>query len=165
MLMAADMADQGLITGMIAKDPGAKEARERQGIQPYSIKIGNKWVSYNRLDPLAMPLAVAANMAELARRFEIEPDKLDSVHEILAASVGGTGKAALDRSFMQGFAGLVTAIADPEQHAEQYVKNTLASFFTPSISNTAAQLADPTKRETFSASTPSRHASRASARR
>lgn len=151
MLIAADLAEQGLVTGMISKDPGAKEARTRQGQEPYSIKIGNRWVSYNRADPLALPFAVAANMAELARRFEIEPDKLDSVREILAAAIGGTAKAALDRSFMQGAAGLTTAIADPEEHADSYMKNTLAGFFTPAISSTAAQLADPTRRETFDA--------------
>lgn len=151
MLVMADLADQGMVTGMISKDPGKKEASERQGIPPYSIKIGNKWYAYNRFDPIAMPVAIAANMAELARRFEVEPDKLDDVREILAAAIGGTAKAALDRSFMQGTAGLISAVADPEQHADQYVKNTLASFFTPAISNTAAQLADPTRRETFDA--------------
>jgi len=151
MLVAADMADQGLVTGMISKDPGNKEASERQGVPQYSIKIGDKWVSYNRLDPIAMPIAIAANMAELARRFEVEPDKLDSVREIMAAAIGGTAQAALNRSFMQGTAGLVSAISDPEQHADQYTKQTLAGFFTPAISATAAQLADPTRRETFDA--------------
>lgn len=151
MLVAADLADQGVITGMIAKDPGAKEARDRQSIAPYSVKLGGKWVNYNRLDPIAMPLAVAANMAELARRFEIEPDKLDSVREIMAAGIGGTAKAALDRSFMQGIAGLISAIEDPEGHSDQYMKQTIAGLVTPAISNTAAQLADPVKRETFDA--------------
>ena len=149
MLVMADIADQGLITGMIAKNPGQKEASERQGVPAYSIKIAGKWVSYNKLDPIAMPVAIAANVAELARRFEVEPEKLDSFYEILAAGIGGTGKAALDRSFMQGAAGLISAISDPETHADQYTKQTLAGFFTPAISNTAAQLADPTKRETF----------------
>ena len=151
MLVAADLADQGMITGMISKDPGKKEAYDRQGIPPYSVKIGDKWFSYNRADPIAMPMAIAANIAELARRFEIEPEKLDSVTEIVAAAIGGTAKAAIDRSFMQGTAGLISAIADPEQHADGYMKNTLAGFFTPAISNMAAQLADPVRRETFDA--------------
>ena len=151
MLVMADLADQGLVTGMISKDPGKREASERQGVPAYSVKIGDKWVSYNRLDPLAMPVAIAANMAELARRFEVDPDKLDSFHEIMAATIGGTAQAALNRSFMQGAAGLTSAIVDPEQHADAYVKSTLASFFTPAASNTLAQLADPVKRETFDA--------------
>lgn len=151
MLITADLADQGLITGMGPKDPGAKEALERQGWQPYSVKINGKWVSYNRMDPMAMPLAISANMAELARRFEVEPDKLDSVREILAAGITGTAKAATDRSFMQGAASLMMAITDPDAHADAYVKNTIASFATPAISATAAQLADPVRRETFDA--------------
>lgn len=151
MLVAADLADQGVITGMISKDPGHKEAYERQKIPEYSLKIGGKWVSYNRLDPIAMPLAVAANMAELARRFEIEPEKLDSVREVIAAGIGGTAKAALDRSFMQGTAGLISAIEDPEGHSDAYIKNLIAGLATPAISATAAQLADPTRRETFDA--------------
>ncbi len=151
MLVAADLADQGMITGMISKDPGKKEAYDRQGVPPYSVKIGDKWYAYNRADPVAMPMAIAANIAELARRFEIEPDKLDSMSEIVAAGIGGTAKAALDRSFMQGTAGLISAIADPEQHADGYMKNTLAGFFTPAIGNMAAQLADPVRRETFNA--------------
>jgi len=151
MLVAADMADQGKITGMISKDPGKKEAHDRQGIPAYSVKIGEKWYAYNRADPIAMPMAIAANIAELARRFEIEPEKLDSMSEIVAAAIGGTAKAALDRSFMQGTAGLISAVADPEQYADGYMKMTLAGFFTPAISNMAAQLADPIRRETFDA--------------
>lgn len=149
MLIAADLADQGVITGMIDRKGERKEASERQGIPVYSVKIGSKWFSYNRLDPAALPLAIAANMAELARRFEVEPDKLDSIKEIVGATIAGTAKAATDRSFMQGFAGLIAAIEDPEQHMDQYLKNTVASFLTPAISNTTAQLVDPTRRETF----------------
>lgn len=151
MLVAADLADQGVITGMVSGKQEVKEASDRQGIPQYSVKIGGKWLSYNRLDPIAMPLAIAANMAELARRFEVEPDKLDSFKEIVGASIAGTAKAAEDRSFMQGFAGLIQAIEDPEAHMDQYLKSTIAGFVTPAISNTAAQLADPTKRETFDA--------------
>ena len=151
MLVAADLADQGLITGMVSEKPEAAEASARQGITPYSVKIGGKWVSYNRLDPIAMPLAISANMAELARRFEVEPDKLDSMKEIVGAAIAGTAKAAQDRSFMQGFAGLVQAIESPEEHMDQYLKSTIAGFLTPAISATAAQLADPTRRETFDA--------------
>lgn len=151
MAVAADLADRGMITGSIGHDPQEREARERQGIPQYSVKIGNKWVSYNKLDPIAMPMAVAANMAELARRFEIEPDKVDSVKEIVGAGVAATAKAALDRSFMQGTAGLLSAIENPEEKMDAYLKSQIAGFFTPAISNTIAQLSDPTKRETFDA--------------
>jgi len=151
MAIAADLADRGMITGSIGHYPQEREARERQGIPQYSIKIGNKWVSYNKLDPIAMPMAVAANMAELARRFEIEPDKVDSVKEIVGAGVAATAKAALDRSFMQGTAGILSAIENPEEKMDAYLKSQIAGFFTPAISNTVAQLSDPTKRETFDA--------------
>lgn len=151
MLVAADLADQGVITGMISSKGEVKEASDRQGIPQYSVKIGGKWVSYNRLDPVAMPLAVAANMAELARRFEVEPDKLDSFKEIVGAGIAGTAKAAQDRSFMQGFAGLIQAIESPDEHMDQYLKSTIAGLTTPAISATVANLADPTRRETFDA--------------
>lgn len=56
----------GHITGAIPSD--AKKARllAAEGWQPYSIKLGDTFYSYKRLDPFAMTLGVAADLATLS---------------------------------------------------------------------------------------------------
>ena len=60
-LTAMDLADKGLITGegfRGGKDTGTQEAQERQGVMQYSIKVGDRWYSYNRADPFGMTMGV-----------------------------------------------------------------------------------------------------------
>src|SRR3546814_755482 len=49
----AELAAQGVITGSEPKDRNRKGLQYAAGWQPYSVKIGDKYYSYKRLDPFA----------------------------------------------------------------------------------------------------------------
>lgn len=145
---AADMAYSGNISGSGPKDPGRREALERQGWQPNSIYIGGKWVSYNRTDPFGMLMGFAATLAETARFGEIDPDQLDEWQEVVAAGAAAVGKQVLDKTYLQGIARVIAAIEDPERFAPSYVQQ-LVTGFVPfgSALRFVERGLDPTDRE------------------
>ena len=63
--LAADYAANNMITGGGPSDVQARQALERQGWQPYSFRVGDTWVRYDRLDPLGSWLAIGADFHEI----------------------------------------------------------------------------------------------------
>lgn len=65
-------ATSGLITGNAPYDPDERELWRQQGIQPRSVKVGNRWVSYSWFEPLSNWMAAAADLGHLSRYGDIE---------------------------------------------------------------------------------------------
>lgn len=63
-LFGAMYAYRDSISGGGPVDPKKKQALIDTGWQPYSIKIGDKWVSYQRLDPLATIIGVMVDIRD-----------------------------------------------------------------------------------------------------
>lgn len=117
-MMAGFMAAQGRLTWDTPKDPEAKKAFYAAGYQPYSVKIGDKWVSYSRLGPLAYPLALAAGVKYA---YKDDPNaaangQIDKITNALTGIVGFFG----DQTYVQGLGNLVKVA----QGEEGYSKST-----------------------------------------
>src|SRR5690606_2796056 len=61
-----EAAKNGLITGSAPSDPAKNRYLRANGWQPYSVKVGDKWISYARLDPFSTTISVAADLATKA---------------------------------------------------------------------------------------------------
>lgn len=152
MAAAFDAAQSGLISGGGPDDAGEKANWLRQGWQPYSLRVGDRWVSYNRLDPLGMTLGFAADMAELVHRFDIEPEEVDEVNEVLAAGVAAVSNVVINKTYMQGMSNVFAAMHDSRTNSESaadYI-NKLAASFIPAAVGGVEQIVDPTQREVMS---------------
>lgn len=113
-------------------------SRETSGVQPYSIKIGDKWVSYNRLDPYGMTLGVLADFAQLAGFME-EDEKSGIVSSIMTALTN----SITSKTYLRGLTDILTVLNDPEGwQTEKVLKNRLASY-VPNFLNQINQAADP----------------------
>lgn len=80
-LWAAD----GKITGGGPADENATRLMRADGWQPYSVKIGDTWVSYQRLDPYATILGIASDLA--TKRDKMTPAQQDRAAAILVTAV------------------------------------------------------------------------------
>lgn len=116
---------QGNITG---KAPIGKEERDkfyRQGKLPYSIKIGDTWYSYERLEPLAQSVGTLADTIsyykEIASDKEITPS--EAINSVLMITRNLTSK-----SFLSGISSLLNAISDPQRYASDYIEFTASGF-------------------------------------
>ena len=125
------------ITGGGASDPAERKRMEDTGWQKYSIKVGDKYYSYQRLDPVAMLLGLAADVRDHTN----DPARdIDGLHDSYAAvAMTAIHNNVLDKSFLVGLDSFLDAL-NSEAKMENWLKNSAASF-VPSIIPQANEIA------------------------
>ncbi len=104
----------GGITGAAPGTPKEKKDFYDQGLQPYSIKIGDRWVSYRYWGPVAFPIALAGATVDLYRRYGTSAST-----NTLAPIITSIGKLAADASFLQGIGDLLDSLDEEKKIAKQ----------------------------------------------
>ncbi|WP_133243789.1 hypothetical protein [Sphingomonas pokkalii] len=66
-MMAVEAAQKGLITGGGPSNEKAKNLLIANRWQPYSVKVGNRYVAYGRLDPFSTTIGLAADYVDRGR--------------------------------------------------------------------------------------------------
>lgn len=119
---AITYALDGSITGSGPSDPRVRARLMESGWQPYSIKIGNRYVSYNRIGGLGLMLGVVADNVELAN--ETYSEHSDDGVEVGMQVVVNLAQMMRDKTFFQGIANVFGAIenANPEVEADRIEK-------------------------------------------
>lgn len=128
MLTAMDYAFSGQITGEGPTDPRERETLMRTGWRPYSVKVGDTWYSYNRLDPLGATLGFAANVAETFKTRAVSPEDVDEINEILAVGISSVAASTMSKTYVQGVTELVAMLSDPRRYGPGYVNDFFGRF-------------------------------------
>lgn len=133
----------GNITGGGPKDKADKEALYRTGWQPYSIKIGDKYFSYNRFEPIGMVFGTTADFADLAFGNEANVKTAGDAANAVALSIA---KNWTSKTFMQSLSAALDATSDPKQYGGRFIQNYAGSLI-PAIVNTGTALVDEYRRD------------------
>lgn len=140
-MAAFSYAREGLITGGGPSDPKEKSALYATGWQPYSMKIGDKWYAYDRLDPAGLIIGVSADMAEVADQWG-EKD----ASEIIPGFILAFATTLKDKSYLRGVSDAINAVDDPDRYGGRWLRG-LAGSFVPNVVGQYTRAADPTLRE------------------
>jgi hypothetical protein len=124
--------------GLFDKEEGG--TKRAAGWQPYSVKIGDKYYSYQRIEPVAKVLGIAADLIELQHATKDE-DKA----KIAAMLVLMFGNATVSTTYLSGLSNAIQAVTDPERFGENFLEQYATSVVPKIIGQTVA--ADPYKRE------------------
>lgn len=143
MAITASYAADGRITGGGPKD-GRLRALWRDKNQPYSIRIGDKWVSYARIDPFATLIGMAADYAEITGQAN-EEDR----SKLAAAAAMSIVKNITSKTYLRGFSDLLQVLDEPERYGESYIAN-YAKSLIPAAVGQIERLEDPQLRSTYS---------------
>ena len=125
------------ITGGGSTDPAQRKRMEDTGWQKYSLKIGDKFYSFQRLDPVAMLLGLAADVRDHTN----DPSReIDGLHDSYAAvAMTAIHNNVLDKSFLVGLDSFLNAL-NSEAKMQKWLQNSAASF-VPSIIPHANEIA------------------------
>lgn len=110
---AGQLALEDKLTWAVPRGKTARELFYASGQQPYSVKIGDTWVSYSRIGPLAYPLAMAASI----KYHSIDNPKADvtSREEKTILALAGISKFFSDQSYLQGIGDIIKAVEGSER--------------------------------------------------
>lgn len=141
-LTAYSLAKDGLITGGGLFDKEQGGTKRAAGWQPYSFLVNDKYYSYQRMEPVAKVIGIAADMIEMMHAGK-EDDTLQKQAIMLGLIFGN---ATVSTTYMSGLSNVINGVTDPNRYApallEQY-----ASSLVPKILGQTAQAIDPHKRE------------------
>ena len=133
------LAKSGQLTFGYPDDAQERKLWEKEGKQPYSVKVGDRWYSLNYLQPFGTLLAAGGE----AHNSEKEGANLG---EVASRALATAGQAVMNQSFLKGVSGVLDAIDDPKRYAENYVENTAGSA-VPNFIRSFARSADPLQRD------------------
>jgi hypothetical protein len=118
------LAMNKVITGGGPSDPGLRRQLQQAGWQPYSIRIGDRYVSYRKADPVLTAFSIVADAVEMSG--ELDDSNLGDVATVAMASVAAS---VTSKSFMQGVSDFFDMISSGrEDKAQAFLENTAGSF-------------------------------------
>lgn len=137
----ATAAGYGLVTGAAPADKTERQALEATGWKPFSIRVGDSYVDYRRMDPFSSILGIAATLGQPQTPHGKPVD-------LASAFVSGFLGQLTDKTFLTGLSDFVAAASDESgTKIEAWVKR-FAGSFVPAIASQTAQIIDPSKRVT-----------------
>lgn len=143
MAASADMALSGSITGRGPSDRQERQTLERTGWQPYSVKVGDRFFAYNRMDPVGTTLGLAADLVEILSNMDDEEALGGAeVERAQAAVVMSIANNVMNKTYMSGMSDLVTAMSDPERYGTGYLQR-FGGSIVPAVVANVARINDP----------------------
>ena len=122
---------QDRFTGGISSDSRVRAAYLRQGIKPYSVRIGDEWVNYNVMEPVSTIIGIVADTMEIINH----PDTDErTALEAVTGVAGAIGYNMTNKTFMAGIAKFMDAIRDPQRRMDSFVD----SYMTSAVPGSAA---------------------------
>lgn len=124
-IMAAQLAAEGAITGGMEQNTSAERLG---GQQPYSVKVGDTYYAYNRLDPLGMIFGLAADFQNVTGNIDDNRRQ-----DITAAMITSLSNNLLSKSYLSSVSEIFTAIGEARRLGTsdplaRYVNRQTASF-------------------------------------
>jgi hypothetical protein len=154
--MVAQMAIDGEITGAGPSNPQAKQLWEANGRRPYSVKIGDTWHSYARMEPLASVLGIAADTVEIGAYLNADTPQEDlksedqQMNQLAGSIIVGIMNNTGNKTFMKGISDFVELLSDPSRNWNSY-KNQMGSSLVPysAAMRSMRNVQDPLLREAW----------------
>ena len=145
-LLAATIAyyfGEGKITGAAPINRTERDRFYAEGKQPYAVRIGNSWVSYQRLEPFNQPLSLVAAVIEATR------DKEKEVPEKVGMAINSITKNFASQTYMSSISSLLDALSEPERYAGYFLQRFAPGLVVPysAALRTITQMLDPVYRK------------------
>lgn len=131
MFLGSKLYDAGVFTLATPQDANEKQLWEMEGKKPYSVLVGDKWISLNYIQPFGSLMAMGAAYDQAKK--DGKP-----LTGAIAASAAAGGQAVTQQSFLKGVAGAIAALSTPERSAQQFVENTAGSVVPNELKRIAA---------------------------
>ncbi len=136
-------AKEGKITGAPPRSAAERERFYREGKQPYAIRVGEFWVSYQRLEPFNQLLSQVAIIVDAIQ------SKDKTAEKKIEDAVNTFGQNFVSQTYMSSLSDLLNMLAEPERYAGNWLNRFAMAMVVPmsSASRTAAQMLDDVVRD------------------
>ena len=136
----------GRVTGA-PRDGQEAQSWKDEGKAAFAIKIGDTWIPYQRIEPIATAFGLAGDLQRAIEDYNADPNPDKKLYGDLITDVMiGLKYHIMSKSFMEGFSLVLEGVTDPARVDEQIASQLLRPL-TPAIVNEAARILDPYERQ------------------
>lgn len=140
------LALQGFITGKGPDNANERDILRLTGWQPYSIKIGNHYVSYSGFEPVSTFFALGASISDEIHHKSNGKEGIDNRALRMVSSVAENWTNA---PYLIGLQNLLSAIISPDRSFAKVAGETLGGLIPTGVADVSHQI-DPVVRDTNS---------------
>lgn len=144
--MTAMLTTSGRTTWAAPSSKKEKDEFYAAGMQPYSVKIGDKWVAYSKLPPqLSFPIALVSALHDSEKSGKITDSDTDNILNAVAK----TGNFFADQSYLKSIGDLLGSIRGDYGSNLSSVASNYAQQLVPfrALGGWLARLDDPYQRQ------------------
>lgn len=114
------LASSGRTTWAMPTDEKQRQAFQAAGMQPYSVKIGDQWVSYAKLPPaIAFNIALVSAIHAAQEKKELD----DSQVETILDGVAKWGNFFADQSYLKNIGDMIAASKGDKEGVGRFISN------------------------------------------
>lgn len=129
--MGGLLAYNNMITGTAPEKE--REAWKTAGIPEHSVKIGDKWVQYNRLDPIGMFLGIMADINQfhqdmVRRGYDNMEGYYDHMNEVAGATITSFTNNVMSKTWLKSVDDLLNAIDNKDATYLSAMASSLAPY-------------------------------------
>ena len=142
----------GNITGAAPRNAKIRDTLLSQGWRPYSVKVGNTWISYDGIEPISTVMGIIADYTQAYKDSSGDIDfhrKGDmSEFERLAGSVlSAVSQNITNKSYLMGFAEFLDVLTSDSPEKVKGFLSSLGGVAIPNAFQSIRKLIDPSVRE------------------
>lgn len=134
-------AAAGNITGAGPKDKDQRSLMQQAGWQPYSIKVGDTYVSYSKLDPFATIAGIFADMFDAAKY--ADRSRQSELEIVMTAAAVSLAHNVQSKSYLQGLVQATGIISDPEVNIPKTGGRLVSALTVPALVASFRDVTDP----------------------
>lgn len=142
--MAGAMVGAGDITWSEPKNAEERNRFRSEGKQPYAIRVGGKWISFQKLPPaLSFPMALTAGVHDAIKNGKMSEEKGSMIFEAIAKY----GEFLSDQSYLKSIGDTLKAFEGDPEKTVQAISN-YPQQFVPfrALTGWLARMTDDTER-------------------
>lgn len=125
------LAEEDIITGAGPSDYKMNKLWKEAGYEPYSIRVGDEWISYRKLEPIATILGIVADANYISKMDTSGTNAEDALIKILGGAMHAVTENILNKAYFSSIQQFMTALEDADGF-EKYIKSWVGSF-TPNL--------------------------------
>ena len=116
--------DEPLLTGSSSRYGSAEQKFKANKLPPYSIRIGNTYFSYKRIEPISTGLAIIADGINAAREAQNGQDGT----KILKNLISKVKQTVIEKSYLDSLGEINRVVSDPDRSMAKFATNFVASW-------------------------------------
>lgn len=142
----------GNITGSAPRNAKVRDSLYSAGWRPYSVKVGNKWISYDGIEPIATIIGIIADFTQTYKDGSGDMDfhrkgDMSEYERISGSLLSAVSQNITNKSYLMGLSEFLDVLTSDSPEKVEGMLRSLSGVVVPNAFQSIRKALDPSVRE------------------